>query len=330
MPPAVKVRGLTKRFGDLVAVDGLDLDVNEGEIFGFLGPNGAGKTTTISIMTGLLKPTSGTTEVLGQQIIAGGNADARALIGVAPQDAVLWKTLTCEENLTFIGEMYGLHASEAERRATALLAQVGLTDKTAVRADELSGGMKRRLNMAMALMHEPKVLVLDEPEAGLDPQARVVVRDFLRAMKGSRTIILTTHNMDEAERIVDRVGIIDHGKLIALDTPEALKDKFGAGDVIEVQLASRATTGEGGAADSAAEPPAFDVAPVAQRLRDLKLGDVATVGQTVIVRGLGLASQFPAVLREVEASGAKIVDVRYRANTLEDVFIALTGRALRE
>lgn len=309
MEHAVEARGLRKDFGATRAVDGLDLDVKVGEIFGFLGPNGAGKTTSIRMMTGLLAPTEGHTTVLGERVVPGGGR-ARALVGVCPQEIVVWDDLTAAENVRFMGRMQGVSGSVARERAGDLLAKLGLAEKADARAAALSGGMKRRLNVAMALVHDPRVVVLDEPEAGLDPQARVVLREFIQGLRHERTVILTTHNMDEAERLADRVAIIDHGRLLDLDTPSALKRRHGEGDVLEIGLQSGA-------------------AAVGQRLSAAGLS-VEARDALVMVRGLGLAARFPDIIREVEAAGAIIEDVRYRANGLEDVFISLTGRGLRE
>lgn len=308
MPAAVVARDLVKKFGTTTAVDGISLEIGEGEVFGFLGPNGAGKTTSIRMMTGLLPPTSGTTEILGERVVAGGGR-AKALTGVCPQEIVIWENLTTTENLVFLGDMYGLPARDAKRRASDLLAMLGLTDKEKALAKDLSGGMKRRLNVAMALIHDPKVVVLDEPEAGLDPQARIVLREFLQSIRGDKTLIFTTHNMDEAERLVDRVAIIDHGKLIALDTPTNLKRKIGKGDALEITVKR--------------EPEGL-----AARMRAMPGVDVHVLDETVVIRGLDLASRFATILKEAEANG--VDDVRYRGNSLEDVFISLTGRGLRE
>lgn len=226
---------MTKRYGDLVAVDDLTLDVREGEVFGFLGPNGAGKTTSINLMCGLLKPDAGRVLLKGARL--DGDADARARVGVCPQEIVLWDRLTCIEQLQFIGEMYDVPPRESRRRSERLLADLGLEEKRDKQARTLSGGLKRRLNIAMALVHDPEIVILDEPEAGLDLQSRVRVREYIRDLARTRTLILTTHNMDEAERLADRVAIIDHGRLLVLDTPEALKRSVGEGDIIEIRPA---------------------------------------------------------------------------------------------
>src|SRR5512136_932226 len=234
-PVVLQVEGLTKRYGAVAAVKNLSLAVNEGEVFGFLGPNGAGKTTSINMLCGLLKPDAGRVLIHGQPI-ADGDVNLRARVGVCPQNIVVWERLTCLEQLQFIGEMYGLPGGLARARGTQLLDQLALSEKRNQQARTLSGGMRRRLSLALALVHDPEIVVLDEPEAGLDPQSRLKVRNFIRSLARRKTIILTTHNMDEAERVADRIAIIDRGELRVLDTPDALKRSVGEGDVLEIAL----------------------------------------------------------------------------------------------
>jgi ABC-2 type transport system ATP-binding protein len=223
----LRATDLTKRYGDIIAVDGLSLDVRRGEILGFLGPNGAGKTTTLRMLCGLLSPDSGRVELDGQPVAAGSARPPRT-IGVAPQAISIWETLTCREQLAFMGRMYDLPKREASTRADRLLAAFGLTDKSGRLGRTLSGGMQRRLSIALALVHEPEVLFLDEPQAGLDPQSRVLVRDYIRALAGRTTVIVTTHDMEEAEKLSDRVCIIDRGRILALDTVDGVKDAVAA------------------------------------------------------------------------------------------------------
>jgi len=301
---------LTKHYGSLTAVDGLSLEIYEGEVFGLLGPNGAGKTTSISMMCGLLKPDSGQVIVHGKPI-TNGDSSIRARVGVCPQNIVLWNQLTCLEQMQFIGEMYGLKGKTARQRGTQLLKELDLDEKRDKPARTLSGGMQRRLNLAMALVHDPEILVLDEPEAGLDPQSRVLVREYVKSLARRKTIILTTHNMDEAERMADRVAIIDHGKLLTVDTPEALKRTVGEGDVLEIETAN----GVAGRALSAIS----QIAP-----------QVSTSNHTLIIRAHGVVELLPAILDALRAMDVHPGEVRLRANTLEDVFISLTGRRLRE
>ena len=310
----LKTEGLTKRYGALTAVKNLTLEVHAGEVFGFLGPNGAGKTTSINMICGLLKPDAGRVLLHGTPVHNGDGAD-RSRLGMCPQSIVLWERLTCIEQLEFVGAMYGVPAAEARRRGERLLAELDLTDKRSQQARKLSGGMQRRLNLAMALVHDPELVVLDEPEAGLDPQSRVKVREYIQSLARKKTVILTTHNMDEAERVADRVAIIDHGELLVLDTPERLKQRVGEGDVLEIGLLS----------------PAAD-AQLPRRALAALAGDVTldASAHSLRVRALDAVGKLPAVLDALRAAGLQPGEVRVRPNTLEDVFIQLTGRRLRE
>jgi ABC-2 type transport system ATP-binding protein len=347
----LRTEHLTKHYGSLTAVDDLTLEVYEGEVFGFLGPNGAGKTTSINMMCGLLKPDAGRVTIRGVTV-TGGDTDVRARVGVCPQEIVLWERLTCLEQLQFIGQMYGLTGQKARQRGEQLLEELDLVAKRDSQARTLSGGLQRRLNLAMALVHDPEIVVLDEPEAGLDPQSRVKVREYIQSLARAKTVILTTHNMDEADRVADRVAIIDHGQLLVLDTPAALKARVGEGDVVEIGL--------GGALDEEA------AGRVERALAALRLGVAEDPQATANGTGQGLISQIfldaergvltvrarsavaalPAILDALETAGPATglwraqpnragqalqpSEVRVRENTLEDVFIKLTGRRLRE
>lgn len=308
--PVLQARNLTKRYGALTAVQDLSLEVYEGEVFGLLGPNGAGKTTSINMICGLLRPDGGQVLIHGKTITDGA-ARVRSRVGVCPQNIVLWNTLTCLEQMQFVGEMYGLTGKNARRRSEDLLKDLDLVEKKDKLARTLSGGMQRRLNLAMALVHDPEILVLDEPEAGLDPQSRVLVREYIKAMARRRTILLTTHNMDEADRMADRVAIIDHGQLLTVDTPEALKRRVGEGDVLEIELNSETI----GAACSALA----SIVP-----------QVSTTNHTLLIRAGGVVELLPAILEALYTINASPGEIRLRANSLEDVFLALTGKRLRE
>ncbi len=312
----LRTEGLTRRYGDLIAVNDLSLEIREGEVFGFLGPNGAGKTTSINMMCGLLKPDAGRV-LIHDKPVENGATEVRARVGVCPQEIVLWERLTCQEQLEFIGQMYGVPGRIARQRAERLLDDLDLSEKRHKQARTLSGGMQRRLNLAMALVHEPEIVVLDEPEAGLDPQSRVKVREYIQRLARSKTVILTTHNMDEAERLADRVAIIDHGQLLVVDTPDALKQRVGEGDVIEIGLAG--------------QPDDAVIQQARTALQAVAEGVVYSQGQDVlVVRALNGVGHLPVVLNALEAAGLQAGDVRLRENTLEDVFIELTGRRLRE
>jgi ABC-2 type transport system ATP-binding protein len=221
------------------------------------------------------------------------------------------------EQLEFMGSLYGLPPQTARERGTALLEALGLSGKAHQLAGKLSGGMKRRLNLALALVHNPEILVLDELEAGLDPQSRVLVREYVRSMARKKTIILTTHNMDEADRLADRVAIIDRGQLLVVDTPEILKRTVGDGDVLEVDLEEAPPTAASDTASASAIAARF-------------FTEVSTVNNTLIVRSRALIERLPELLQALRAAGRQIGDVRLRTNTLEDVFLSLTGRRLRE
>ena len=306
----LQAQDLTKRYGTLTAVDNLSLEVYEGEAFGLLGPNGAGKTTSINMLCGLLKPDSGQVLVHGK-IVTNGDARVRSRVGMCPQNIVLWNTLTCLEQMQFIGEMYGLKARPARQRGEQLLKELDLSEKKDKLARTLSGGMQRRLNLAMALVHDPKILVLDEPEAGLDPQSRVLVREYVKSLAHQKTIILTTHNMDEADRMADRVAILDNGQLLTVDTPEALKRTVGEGDVLEIELIN-------------------DTAEVALAVLTSIVPQVSSTNHTLVVRARGVVELLPAILEALHGVHASPGEVRLRANSLEDVFLSLTGRRLRE
>jgi ABC-2 type transport system ATP-binding protein len=306
---------ISKSYGRVHAVDGVSLDVREGEILGFLGPNGAGKTTTIGIICGLLRPDLGRVLIRGVDAFSR-SAGARLRLGFCPQSIVVWDMLTCMEQLEFMGEMYDVPGRAARARAGELLEALGLGGKRGSLARTLSGGMKRRLNLALALVHDPDILVLDEPEAGLDPQSRVLVRGYIRSLAGKKTVILTTHNMDEADRLADRVAIIDHGRILTVDTPEALKRRVGEGDVLEIELDG----GEERCGD--AERGLAAVRSVAP--------NAALDGRTIIIRSLGAAGILSPAMDELKRVGLRPGEVRLRENTLEDVFISLTGERLRE
>ena len=308
----IETQNLTKKYNSFLAVDGLNLRIKRGEVFGFLGPNGAGKTTSIKMMVGLLKPTEGGVLIEGEEI----ESVEKGKIGVCPQDLVIWDGLTCEENIALIGDMYEVPGKVLKERIKQLLHDLILSDKTKTLASQLSGGMKRRLNLAMALIHEPEIVVLDEPSAGLDPQSRLVLWEYIHSLskEKGKTIILTTHIMEEADRLSDRIAIMDHGKLLILDTPESLKKKVGRGDVVEIQLSNPGMNDK-----------------VVSLMRSMEgIEEVKEIKGKVNVRALDAVSKLPGMIRSIEEMGVSILDTSIRRNTLEDVFIHLTGRGLRE
>lgn len=309
MEAFIKIERLKKRYGELTAVDGISFDINRNEIFGLLGPNGAGKTTTISMICGLLPVTE------GEITFANCNGkDKKSMIGYCPQENIFYPKLTCLEQLLFMGQMYGLPSKTIQLRAVELLNLLGLTDKTHVRASNLSGGMKRRLNICLALIHDPEILILDEPEAGLDPQSRILVRDFIKTYSKQKTVILTTHNMDEAERLSDRIAIIDHGKLLLLDTPQNLKRTVGEGDILELVIESNNENSTKIFSDSI-------------QLLNMK---IKINGDSVFIKHSNIIDQLSEIKNIAEKNGLKIAEIKLRENTLEDVFIHLTGRNLRQ
>ena len=308
----ISVAGLTKRFGDLVAVNDLNLEIFQGEVFGFLGPNGAGKSTSINMICGLLRPDAGEVRINGKP--AAKEIRLRNRFGLCPQEVIVWPRLTCLEQLSFMGEMYDLSARDARQSGIRLLGQLGLAAKTHALAGTLSGGMKRRLNICLALVHHPEIVVFDEPEAGLDPQSRIMVRDFIRSLRKNNTVILTTHNMDEADRLSDRVAIIDNGRLLLTDTPENLKKTAGTGDILEVSLES--SQGK-------------EYAHALQLLSES--GTDATLhGDCIRVREKNAIEHIPWMTSRLQEAGFSITEIKMRTNTLEDVFIQLTGKRLRE
>ncbi len=309
METLIKIEGLKKKYGEFTAVDGISFDIYRNEIFGLLGPNGAGKTTTISMICGLLPVSDG--EISFTNGIA---KDRKTIIGYCPQENIFYPKLTCLEQLLFMGQMYGLPLKKVKSGAVELLNLLGLTDKTHVRASKLSGGMKRRLNICLALIHDPEILILDEPEAGLDPQSRILVRSFIKAYSKNKTVILTTHNMDEAERLSDRVAIIDNGKLLMLDTPENLKQTVGEGDILELVL------------ERSNENAIKDFL---ENIKLLNMG-LKVNADVVFIKHSKIIEKIPEIKSIAEKNGLKITEIKLRKNTLEDVFIHLTGRNLRQ
>jgi len=234
MNDAIVMDNLSRNYGDVRAVDGLSLEVPEGQLFGLLGPNGSGKTTIIKVLCGLLKPTGGVAFVGGYEV---GKSDGKVkeLIGVCPQEPAVYSSLTGRENVELFGDLHSMPKEELRRRADYYLQKLGLAGDARRRVGKYSGGMQRMVSLIMAIIHNPSVAFLDEPTVGMDPQSRHAVWDFVRELKAQgKTVILTTHYMEEAEELCDRVGIIDHGKLIALGAPKELKERFGAKDLEDV------------------------------------------------------------------------------------------------
>jgi len=306
---AIKIKDLTKKFGKFTAVDSINLEIREGELFGLLGPNGAGKSTTLNMLATMMTPTSGSAMVNNMEIF---NQDSvRRSIGMVFQDPSLDDELTGKENLEFHGRMYHMQKDLREKRIDEVLELVGLVDKAKFQIKTYSGGMKRRLEIARGLMHHPKILFLDEPTLGLDPQTRRGIWDYIQRLNKDEglTIILTTHYMEEADYLCDRIAIIDHGKIIALDTPEKMKNELG-GDILKLETREF---------DNLFRILTFDW------IKNKKLFD-GYLNVTVTDGG----SAIPNILKVASEAGIKINSVQMIRPSLEDVFIHYTGRTIRE
>jgi len=351
-PPVVEVRDLVKRYrkSKVNAVDGVSFGVRRGEVFGLLGPNGAGKTTTVGVLTTRVKRTSGTARVGGVDVGVD-PVRARRLVAVVPQRNNLDRSLSIRQNLLFHAAYHGVPGAERARRADQLLAEFGLAERADDKPDMFSGGQAQRVMVARALMHAPEVLFLDEPTTGLDPAARLFVWDRVADLKARGvTIVLTTHDMDEAATLADRVGIMDHGRLLALDTPAALTRGLPGRTTLEIAVALDGTPpgdllAELGALDgverveqvAAAGPPGGGP-PMGGAVGGPPAGPpggppAAAVAQRELRARLYLAGDAPLLVAPVAAvvadHQAQLTDVTIGAPSLEDVFIALTGRALR-
>ncbi len=306
MDAAILIEGLVKRYGDLTAVDGLDLEVRRGECFGLLGPNGAGKTTTVEILEGLNAPTSGRVEVLGRTW-ARQPDELRARIGVALQETKLFDRLTVEETLQTFASFYDGRTLPVE----TLLAEMQLEEKRSTWVMKLSGGQRQRLAVALGLVGDPEVLFLDEPTTGLDPQSRRALWDTIASLRArGKTVVLTTHYMDEAERLCDRIAIVDHGKRIAQGTPAELIDQIGGAHLVEI------TT----------DPP-LPAAAVAD-VRGVRNARVVGDGLALSIDEPHVA--LPALIARLAERRAQPTRLVSRTATLDDVFLTLTGRSLRE
>jgi len=310
MTVALHIQNLTRRFNDLVAVDNISFDIDQGEIFGLLGPNGAGKTTTLSMLATMLNPTSGSATVNGIDI--GQDPDGvRKSIGIVFQDQSLDEELTAWENMDFHGRLYRIPAEIRKQRITELLQLVELYDRRDDIVKTFSGGMRRRLEIARGLLHHPSVLFLDEPTLGLDPQTRNHLWTYIATLAKEKgiTIILTTHYMDEADRLCNRVAIIDHGRIIAMDTPENLKDGLG-GDLVTIKSPNPAG--------------------VAEALKEPWVARLETHNDEVVV-SLKNADQFVSTIVTVlNSRQVPITSISIHKPTLEDVFLSFTGKTIRE
>jgi len=304
---AIQTFNLTRKFNSLVAVDGIDLNIKKGELFALLGPNGAGKTTTINMLCCLLKPTSGTAQIMGYDILKQ-PFQIKETIGVSPQETVISDHLNPRENLELIGRIHGIDTNELKSRAHELLATMGLEGRAKDQVRKFSGGMKRRLNIIMALVHNPQIVFLDEPTLGLDPQARRAIWEYINRLKKEKTILLTTHYMDEADFLADRIGIMDEGKIVALGTSTELKTGMLEKQtmIIHAQDLTRQAT---------------------EQMRS-KYAEAEVTGDTLVISDKQL--DFKEIVDLLHNSGVTVRSAYMKEPTLDDVFLNITGKELRE
>jgi len=304
---AIETFGLTKIFGGLVAVDGIELGIKKGQLFALLGPNGAGKTTTINMLCCLLEPTGGTATIMGYDI-SQHPFKVKEIIGVSPQETIISEHLNCGENLALIGRIHGMKARELKIRSQQLLETMGLADRAKDQVRKFSGGMKRRLNIMMALIHNPQVLFLDEPTLGLDPQARRAIWEYIIRLKGDKTILLTTHYMDEADFLADRIGIMDEGKIVALGTSTELKISILENHTMIIY--------------------AWNLTQKVINEMKGRYEAVEVIDGTMMISDKQI--DFREIVDRLHSSGAIVRSAYIQEPTLEDVFLRVTGKELRE
>ncbi len=307
--PAIEIQDLSKMFGSFHAVDHLTLTVQQGEVFGLLGPNGSGKTTTINMISGLTVPTSGTVKVLGYDVRHNARA-VRQILGAVPQETALYEELSAWTNMDFHADLFGIPRREKKQRIDAMLKLVQLADRKNSRVGTFSGGMKRRLALGRALLHDPKLVYLDEPTLGVDVQARRVIWDYILELRSQgKTVLITTNYLEEAQALCDRLAIIDRGKLIAVDTPEHLKQTYG-GSVVELETAHMITSVE--------------------KIRALaNIKEVKQDKTHLTVTTQGTSNVVPQIINIVSQEG-EIRDIAIREPNLDEIFLRLTGTALRD
>ncbi len=314
MNAILQLNQLIRQFGEAWAVKGISFEIGEGEIFSLLGPNGAGKTTTISMLSTLLTPTKGDATIGGYSITKRPN-EVRKIIGIVPQEIALYDELTAQENLNFWGQLYGLSGSQLKTRVSEALEHIGLADKAKQRVSTFSGGMKRRVNIAAGLLHRPRVLFMDEPTVGVDPQSRRAILDMVKNLnKQGMTVLYTTHYMEEAEELSNRIGIMDHGELIAIGTLNELIRQIEQSEILQLQFGEDVNT-----------------TPIAQAIRQMKdVKRVDTTDRAILVMVPNAAVMIAPVVAKVSETGARIKALEVKEPNLEAVFLNLTGRALRD
>jgi len=321
MTPIVEIRNLKKRYAPApgspegtLAVKGISFSIDKGEIFSLLGPNGAGKSTTISMMSGLIQPTEGDVLIDGHSIRTEPLA-AKQILGVVPQEIALYERLTARQNLEFFGRLYGLDGKDLAARCDEVLDVIGLADRQKQRIDSYSGGMKRRVNIGVALLHRPKVVFMDEPTVGVDPQSRRNILDTVQALNAQGlSVLYTTHYMEEAQELSKRVGIIDHGELVASGTQVELMQRVGEQDLIVIKVGDQAE----------------HALAVIKSLPTIASADADMDTGLVRIFSTHGRQTLPAAIKALDDAGIALQSVEIREPNLESVFLALTGRALRD
>ena len=314
MPSILEVQNLAKNYGDFTAVKGITFDIKEGEIFSLLGPNGAGKTTTISMLSTLYTPTSGDA-IIGGHSISKDPMSVKKIIGVVPQELALYEDLTAKENLIFWGQMYGLSGRALNSRVDEVLEQIGLVDKAKNRVKTYSGGMKRRVNIGVGLLHKPRLLFMDEPTVGIDPQSRRAILDTVKDLnQQGMTVLYTTHYMEEAAELSNRVGIIDHGELIALGTQAELTKQVGQTDTLILHISENEDS--------------ETLANSMKGMQDVLEANASDHEVSIITPSA--ENVLASVVSKANERGIKIRSIDIREPNLEAVFLNLTGRALRD
>ncbi|MFX0042003.1 MAG: ABC transporter ATP-binding protein [Candidatus Hodarchaeota archaeon] len=314
----IEIKDLKKYFKEVKAVDGVSLKIKKGELFSILGPNGAGKTTLVRMLTTVLTPTSGVAFINGHSILKD-KKEIVKLIGVCPQEITIYEVLRAEENVEFAAAMHGIPHKEAQEKSKNILEKFGIAGRKDW-SKNFSGGMQRRLNLAMALVFDPQILFLDEPTAGLDPQARRLVWDFIRDLKNEDiTIILMTHDMVEADSLSDRVAILDYGNVIALGTPTELKEKYGSDNVLEVSFLEQE--------DLEIAKTNLDKIPFVTNWKEISRKERKTL--LIAFQG-GLKNLVQIIQQGIINDINEVENMKFRQNSLEDVFLNLTGRRLRD
>lgn len=310
--PVIEVQNLRKQYGDFVAVEEVSFRAEAGQIFGLLGPNGAGKSTTIGCLCGLLQPTSGQVSILGHDVVQDGPA-SRARLGVVPQELALYEDLSASDNLAYWGAAYGMSGPGLKARITKVLESIGLLDRAKEPVSRFSGGMKRRLNLGCAIVHEPAVLLLDEPTVGVDPQSRVRLLEVIRELVAAGTCVLyTTHYMEEAEALCDRLAILDHGQIIAAGTLDELRGRVGERDMVRL----------------AGKFPGDSVRDAVQNLADAEI--LQAEEEALLVAMSSAGRRLPDLFDAIHGAGGEVRETTVAQPSLESLFIQLTGKELRE